>query len=351
MIIVTISFLLAFTIAIGRQTAAFGKIERSLWFMSNYETKRNWFASASIILGLIALWLGPITIGMQILFSVTIFLIIGSYLFDFKYIFPEIKKVTRKRGSAIDIHKSTKVIGVVHNNIAVAYPMEVVIPRHIINDFIDNTAIVVSYCAICRSALVFSAQIDHLNLYFQVSAVWRRNMVMIDTQTKSIWQQATGECIYGELKGKKLRLLSGVNTNWSFWVNKYPNSEYALTCTEARQGYVSRKTMRIGLNFITPKVTPPGFTNLAELPTRETVFGISYNGVSRAYVKSDIENMSSFHDYFNDKKIHLHYDASSEYLMASSTDTNEQIIVEKHWWLGWKEFHQETEIWKNPVVD
>ena len=171
-------------------------------------------------------------------------------------------------------------------------------------------------------------------------------MVMIDNQSKSLWQQATGECIYGKYKGKHLELLSGENTNWNSWVNKHPNSEFAYECVEARNGYLSRQVMIKALNFITPKITPPGFTDLKALPTRETVFGISYNGISRAYPKSEIETLNVFIDQFNNKKLQLEYDASSEYLTAIDIETKEQLIVEKHWWLGWKEFHPNTEIWR-----
>ena len=345
MILAITSFLFAFAIAFGRQTAAFGKIKQSLWFFPNYEFKRIVFSLISIILGLWAWFSIPNNSIVNVLLITSIILIILSFLFDFKYIFPEVKKVERKLGTLLKISGDTEIIGISRKNISVAYPLEVVIPRHIINDKIGEMNIVVSYCAICRSALIFNAEIEGEKLYFKVSAVWRRNMVMIDDQSKSLWQQATGECIYGKYKGKHLELLSGENTNWNSWVNKYPNSEFAYKCTEARKGYLSRKGMTKGLNFITPKITPPGFTDLKGLPTRETVFGITYNGISRAYPMSEIENLTLFADQLNGKILNLKYDKSSEYLTAIDAETKEQIIVEKHWWLGWKEFHPNTEIW------
>lgn len=345
MIFAITSFLFAFTIAFGRQTAVFGKIKKSLWFFSNYEFKRIIFSLISITLGLCAWFLRSNNTTINTLIITSIALIILSFLFDFKYIFPEVKKVERKPGTQLDIRGDTEIIGVSIKNISVAYPLEVVIPRHIINDTIEEINIVVSYCAICRSALIFNAEIEGEKLYFKVAAVWRRNMVMIDDQTKSLWQQATGECIYGKYKGKCLELLSGENTNWNSWVEKHSNSEFAYKCVEARKGYLSRKGMIKGLNFITPKITPPGFTDLNGLPTRETVFGITYNGISRAYPKSEIEKSTAFIDQFNEKKLNLYYDKSSGYLTAIDAETKEQIVVEKHWWLGWKEFHPNTEIW------
>ena len=346
MILAIISFLFAFTIAFGRQTAVFGKIKQSLWFFSNYENKRIVFTIISMIFGGLALYFNPINSTIYTLLITSSILLFFSFLFDFKYIFPEVKKVERKLGTLLSISGNTEIIGISRKNISVAYPLEVVIPRHIINDTIEEMNIVVSYCAICRSALIFNAEIEEEKLHFKVSAVWRRNMVMIDDQSKSLWQQATGECIYGKHKGKHLELLSGENTNWNSWVEKHPSSEFAYKCKEARKGYLSRKGMIKGLNFITPKMTPPGFTNLKGLPTRETVFGITYNGISRTYPKTEIESCTIFTDQFDKKKLDLQYDKSSEYLTAIDTETKEQIIVEKHWWLGWKEFHPNTEIWK-----
>jgi hypothetical protein len=212
MIYAIISTTLSFIIAFGRQTAVFGKIKQSLWFFSNYEGKRMVFTIISALFGGIALFYYPHNSIINTLLITSIILLILSFLFDFKYIFPEVKKVERKLGTLLNIKDNTEIIGISIENTSVAYPLEVVIPRHIINDSIQEINIVVSYCAICRSALIFNSEIEGEKLYFKVSAVWRRNMVMIDDQSKSLWQQATGECIYGKHKGKYLELLSGENT-------------------------------------------------------------------------------------------------------------------------------------------
>ena len=345
MILSILSLLIAVIIAFGRQVAAFGKVKKALWFFPNYEIKRVWFALLSILFGVLAFLFYDINAAVLALLIIALVLLLLSFVFDFKYIFPEVKEVERSLGKELEINPKTGVIGVLNKGTAVAYPLDVVIPRHIINDKIIDLNIVVSYCAICRSALVFNAEIDGQALYFKVAAVWRRNMVMIDDQTKSLWQQATGVCIYGRHKGKKLELLSGENTNWNAWVNKYPDSEYANKCIEARKGYLTREGMSRGLNYITPKVTPPGYTDLKGLPIRETVFGLSYKGISRAYPISELEGLTTFTDYFNNEKLDFTYDKSSEYLTVV-TELEKQIIVEKYWWLGWKEFHPETEIWK-----
>lgn len=95
-------------------------------------------------------------------------------------------------------------IGAVVKNTAIAYPLNALIPRHIINDVVENTPVLVSYCALCRSALVFDASIENESLKFSVAGVWRRNMIMIDNISQRIWQQATGKCIYGRFNASSV---------------------------------------------------------------------------------------------------------------------------------------------------
>jgi hypothetical protein len=53
-----------------------------------------------------------------------------------------------------------------------------------------------------------------------------------------------------------------------------------------------------------------------------------------------------FRDKIGGLDVELQYDGEAQYLAAFKEDTGEPIIVEKHWWLGWKEFHPDTTIWK-----
>lgn len=346
MIFALASFLIAFFIALGRPMAVFGKVEPFLWFFSRFEQKRLFFSALAILFGLSALIFNPNKSLVYWLTGIALIFVIISFLLDFKVIFPEIKKVKRNKGTQLIIENNIEVIGVEINDIAVAYPTEVVITRHIVNDTVDNTGIVACYCALCRSGLVFSSELDEHKLYFTVAGVWRRNMIMTDKQTGSVWQQATGECIYGHFKGRTLTLLSGENTTWEAWKKTYPESEFANECTEARRGYLTRKTMLKGLEIATTRITPPGFTDLKGLNKRETVFGISFNGIDRAYPVSELKKKSVFIDNFGDRKLSVSYNENANTLTAMTRTDGKKLLTERHWWLGWKEFHPDTDLWR-----
>ncbi len=336
---------IAFIIFIGRPLAAFGKIEKALWFFQYFETKRLIFVSISIVLGTTSLIINYNNSVVVFLFTVSIIFNVLVFLMDFKLIFPEINYVEKGSAENLEIEPNKKIIGVTVDKTSVSYPLEVLIPRHIINDTIENKSILISYCALCRSALIFEASISDKSLYFTVAGVWRRNMIMVDDYSHNIWQQATGECIYGKLKGEKLKLLSGENTTWHSWYIKHPQTLYAYSFKESRKGFISKKIMLKGLNFATKKITPPGKTKLIGLPPREVVFGIDYNNIQRAYPLTVIAEKDVFKDIFGSKVLILKFDKYGEFLFAKEAESGNAIKVEMHWWLGWKEFHPDTEIY------
>lgn len=348
MIYAIVSILSSFIIAFGRQISVFGKIEAGLWFFSKYELKRIFFSLISIAFGLLSLVLSSISTMKIVLLVLSLLFLLFSYHFDMRYFFPEINCVIRKKVKDVDINENTQIIGLSINKTSVAYPLEdAVIPRHIIIDRIEGKQVLICYCALCQSALAFDTTLDDRELYFKVAGVWRRNMIIYDIETYSLWQQATGECIYGKYKGKKLLLLSGKNVTWQEWKKKHPDTEFAIACKEILKGYFTREQMNKLVNKTSYKITLPGYSNLIGLPRRETVFGINYNGISRAYPKSELGNCDSFEDQYLGKTLALEYNKEADYLYAREKKSGNEVIVEKHWWLGWKEFHPETKIWSN----
>lgn len=348
MILLYTSLVFSLITGLGRQTVVFGRIKKGLWLFSHWYWIRNILTLTSLALAVTGYIYSPSNSVWWLLLSI-LFLNGFAYFFDMPFFFPEIKQVQRIPHSEADIRGATEVIGVtVGYNTSVAYPInEIVMPRHLVHDTVAGTPLLVTYCALCRSALVFKAEIDNQPLCFKVAAVWRRNMIIIDNQTKSIWQQTTGECIYGKYKGQRLELVSGESTIWDNWQKKHPYSEYAYEFVEARRGLMSRTTMLALLHIVTSRVSVPGITDLSGLPKRETVFGIAIDGISKAYPISELHLGIQFLDRVANVELLLEYDGDGRYLSAVRNDTGEPIIVEKHWWLGWKEFHPDTEIWQH----
>ena len=100
------------------------------------------------------------------------------------------------------------VIALTVDGVSRAYPLSVLMWHEIVNDVIADKPVIITYCPLCNSALVYERTIDGRVTTFGVSDVLRKSsLVMYDRDTESWWQQVTGEAIVGERTGQKLKRL------------------------------------------------------------------------------------------------------------------------------------------------
>ncbi|MCP4358460.1 MAG: DUF3179 domain-containing protein [Chloroflexi bacterium] len=94
------------------------------------------------------------------------------------------------------------VIAVEINGEARAYPLQVLTWHEIVNDTLGNTPIIITFCPLCNSAIVFEALVNGEPTQFGTSGLLRNSdLIMYDRQTESLWQQFTGEAIVGDQVG------------------------------------------------------------------------------------------------------------------------------------------------------
>jgi len=117
------------------------------------------------------------------------------------------------------------VIGVSIGGEARAYGVGLLAAREIVNDWIADVPIVVSWCPLCGTGTVHRREIDDKPVLFgNQGALWGNAMTWWDHQTGSIWSQPLGEAIAGPFKGRRLELLPSTLTTWSAWKSEYPNT-------------------------------------------------------------------------------------------------------------------------------
>ena len=64
--------------------------------------------------------------------------------------------------------------------------------------------------------------VDGRILRFHLAGLNHQNFIMADEETGSWWQQVTGECILGALKGKRLRRISSDEVTLATWAGLRP---------------------------------------------------------------------------------------------------------------------------------
>lgn len=84
-----------------------------------------------------------------------------------------------------------------------AYPLAILTWHEIVNDTVGDIPLVITYCPLCNSALVFKRTIDGPTgeqvLDFGTSGrLYLSNLVMYDRQNRNLWTQFEGEAVVGE---------------------------------------------------------------------------------------------------------------------------------------------------------
>ena len=133
--------------------------------------------------------------------------------------------------SFISIDEASEMVGGIEPVIALevngearAYPLQVLIWHEIVNDTIGGIPVIVTFCPLCNSALVFDRRIDGEILEFGTSGLLRNSdLVMYDRTTESLWQQFTGEGIVGELAGRQIEFLPSSIVSMNDFSGAFPD--------------------------------------------------------------------------------------------------------------------------------
>ena len=119
-----------------------------------------------------------------------------------------------------------------------AYPFRILNFHEFVNDELDSIPVLISYCPLCRSGIVFNRRLDGQTLSFgNTSALYENNAVAYDRETGSYWFQVAGEAIVGPLTGKRLKPLPSVTTTWEEWKSLHPDTLVLSTNTGYNRPY------------------------------------------------------------------------------------------------------------------
>jgi hypothetical protein len=85
------------------------------------------------------------------------------------------------------------VIAVALAGVARAYPLQILTWHEIVNDTLGGVPVLVTFCPLCNSALVFDRRLDGEVYEFGTSGLLRHSdLIMYDRTSESLWQQLTG---------------------------------------------------------------------------------------------------------------------------------------------------------------
>lgn len=119
-----------------------------------------------------------------------------------------------------------------------AYPLRMLLWHEIVNDTVGGVPVLVSYCPLCNSGVVYDRRVDGQTMTFgNTGRIRHSNMVMYDRATESWWQQFTGEAIVGSRTGTLLRALPARLESLSRFRERAPGGKVMIPADVMRQPY------------------------------------------------------------------------------------------------------------------
>jgi len=200
------------------------------------------------------------------------------------------------------IEPAEPIIAFSHMGEARAYPLQVLIWHEIVNDKMGDTPILVTFCPLCYSAIVFDRRINSETHEFGVSGFLRHSdMIMFDRKTESLWQQFTGEAIVGDYTGTELKILPSQIMSFEQFRKTYPDGFVLSKKTGYKRAYGQNPYAGYDDINNTPLFMDEPLDG--RLKPMEKVIGVQSKVSHKAYPYSITKEQKIIHDELDEKKI------------------------------------------------
>ncbi|MCW9708787.1 DUF3179 domain-containing protein [Fodinibius salsisoli] len=194
------------------------------------------------------------------------------------------------------------VIALEVNGRARAYPLQILIWHEIVSDRMGGKPVLVTFCPLCYSAIVFERTVEGKTLEFGVSGFLRHSdLVMFDRKTETLWQQFTGKAIVGDYVGTTLKQLPSQIISFEQFRTSYPDGEVLSRQTGYSRRYGTNPYTGYDDINNTPLFSSGGED--ARLPPMEKVVGVKIGDKTKTYPYSVTKKQHVINDELEDTAI------------------------------------------------
>ena len=232
------------------------------------------------------------------------------------------------------------VIGIELGGEARAYPLAILNWHELVNDTVGGRAILVSYCPLCGTGIVFDRSIGGRIRKFGVSGLlYRSDMLLYDHETDSLWSQIKGAAVTGEASGTRLRILRSDLTTWGSWRERHSNTTVLGLDTGHRRDY--NRAPYAGYRSSHALYFPAPLDRRYH-PKTPTLGIRDGNGSAVAYPADELVRAGGHVvDQFDGRRVEVTYDDESKTFDAIAPP---ELEVIEGFWFAWSAFHPETRV-------
>lgn len=253
------------------------------------------------------------------------------------------------------LHDDARVLGVVLNGVAKAYPLDILAWHEIVNDRFGKQPILVTYCPLCFTGMAFEADAGGRRRVFGVSGLlYNSNVLLYDHATNSLWSQVLGRAVSGPLAGTKLEMIAADNTSWPVWRKAHPD-----TLVLSRDTGYARNYGRDPYAWYdqSPDVGFPIASRSSAYHPKMYVLGIVVGDDARVYPFSELDAVAQNaadrdHVQIQDRvggtplTVHYNYAALSAYVTDSK---GQEMPSTMAYWFSWYAFHPRSRVFHAPT--
>ncbi len=237
------------------------------------------------------------------------------------------------------------VLGFAENGEARAYPVPILDWHELVNDTVGGRPVLVSWCPLCGTGMVFDRRVGEADRHFGVSGLlYRSDVLMYDRETESLWSQISSRAISGPSRGRELRLLRSRMERWGAWRLRHPHTTVLSRRTGHQRaygrspyaGYATSKRLR----FPTP-------TDDRYHPKMPTVGLRLPGGVARGYPAEELVRAGGFaEEELAGHRVRVRYDDTAQ---TFDVEAPEGVEVIEGFWFAWAAFHPDASVFRVPA--
>lgn len=237
-----------------------------------------------------------------------------------------------------------RVIGVEINGQAKAYPLKILNWHELVNDRLAGEDILVTYCPLCGSGIVFNATIREKRVLFGVSGLlYKSDVLFYDLATESLWSQLAMKSITGAYSGTNLQRVPLVVTTWREWTTKYPETQVLSIDTGYERDY---GTDPYFIYSVTSQIHFPNLDKDRRLDPKQWVYGILVGETPKAYPLSElVRSKQPISDTVNGISFHIDYDRVEKTVRIFSAE-NQLVAGVECYWFAWSSFYPQTQVYR-----
>jgi hypothetical protein len=236
------------------------------------------------------------------------------------------------------------VIGVELGAEARAYPLSVLVWHELVNDRLAGVPILVSYCPLCATGIVFERRLDGGERVFGVSGLlYRSDLLLYDRETESLWSQISAQAVTGPSRGLRLTQVRSRMLPWKLWREEHPKTSVLTTETGHRRDY---RRSPYGDYATSKRLLFPTRYDRRYHPKTPTLGLRIPGGEARAYPAVELVKAGGrVEERFAGRPVAVAYEPDSQYFQVEAP---EGIEVIEGFWFAWSAFHPETSVFAAP---